>query len=342
MLKKYGKNIIFFILLILLTFLFLLRGRNINDLFEALAKVNWTYIVVGVLAMFIYILCEALCIKILIKVFKHRISILDALKYSFIGFFYSSITPSSTGGQPMQIYHMKKDGIDIAHSTISFIILLTVHHLVVLAYLLIGAFCNRTYLMGNLQYFKILIILGLLVTIGLLFIYISMLFFPKTSDLFIRFVNFLVRTLKIKNPEKIDKKLRDEIKKYREGAKCLKNNKLTIFKVALLCILQMTSLFSITYFTYRALGQSGTSAFQIITLQAVLYSSVAPIPSPGSVGASEGGFLAIFKPIFGPSLINCAAIINRFVNFYIYVLIGGIISIYAYIKSQKSKIVTFK
>ena len=40
------------------------------------------------------------------------------IQYSFIGFFYSGITPSATGGQPVQLYYMNKDGNRISDSTV--------------------------------------------------------------------------------------------------------------------------------------------------------------------------------------------------------------------------------
>ena len=38
--------------------------------------------------------------------------------YSFVGFFFSCITPSASGGQPMQIFYMKKDKLPIPVTTL--------------------------------------------------------------------------------------------------------------------------------------------------------------------------------------------------------------------------------
>ena len=40
------------------------------------------------------------------------------IQYSFIGYFYSDITPSATGGQPAQLYEMCKDGNNASDSTV--------------------------------------------------------------------------------------------------------------------------------------------------------------------------------------------------------------------------------
>ena len=44
-------------------------------------------------------------------------SLWRCIQYSFIGFFYSGITPSATGGQPVQLYYMNKDGKGVFFST---------------------------------------------------------------------------------------------------------------------------------------------------------------------------------------------------------------------------------
>ena len=44
--------------------------------------------------------------------FRIRLSFGDALYSNLIGFFFSGITPSSAGGQPFQVYHFRKLGLD--------------------------------------------------------------------------------------------------------------------------------------------------------------------------------------------------------------------------------------
>lgn len=46
---------------------------------------------------------------------------LQCIKYAFVGFFYSGITPSASGGQPMQLYYMNRDGHSFVHSTIALV-----------------------------------------------------------------------------------------------------------------------------------------------------------------------------------------------------------------------------
>ena len=49
----------------------------------------------------------------------------EAMKYAYIGYFFSSVTPSATGGQPLQLYAMSKDKIHVAHGTMALLTELT-------------------------------------------------------------------------------------------------------------------------------------------------------------------------------------------------------------------------
>ena len=67
---------------------------------------------------------------------------------------------------------------------------------------------------------------------------------------------------------------------------------------SVVCV-QMLFQFAITYFIYRACGLSSYTALDIVSLQAILYLTVAYVPLPGASIASEGGFMLVFGTIFG-------------------------------------------
>lgn len=53
-------------------------------------------------------------------------------QYAFIGFYFSSITPSSSGGQPVQMYYMKKDHISLANSSVMILFIVFVYQMAML------------------------------------------------------------------------------------------------------------------------------------------------------------------------------------------------------------------
>ncbi len=84
-----------------------------------------------------FVSAEGLMICYLLRALGNPIAAGRCIKYSFIGFFYSGITPSATGRQPMQLYHMKKDGLKISESTV---VLMTVAVLYKFVLVVIGLF----------------------------------------------------------------------------------------------------------------------------------------------------------------------------------------------------------
>jgi hypothetical protein len=69
--------------------------------------------------MVAFVLCEAQNISRTLKITSSHGDLASGIKYAAVGFFFSSVTPSATGGQPMQLVSMKKDGLDIGKSVIA-------------------------------------------------------------------------------------------------------------------------------------------------------------------------------------------------------------------------------
>ena len=70
-------------------------------------------------------------------------------------------------------------------------------------------------------------------------------------------------------------------------------------------------------------------------MQSVLFATVSGMPSPGAVGVSEGAFIEIFRNVYPQNIIKSATLLNRGINFYIFLIISGIVVMISEIKSKK-------
>ena len=136
----------------------------------------------------------------------------------------------------------------------------------------------------------------------------------------------------IKNIEGKKEKLEKAVQDYQENAIILKNHKKLMIKVILTTFIQFMFYYSTTYWTYRALGFAEHSIIEIIMMQSVLFATVSGIPSPGAVGVTEGAFTEIFRNIYASSMMSTAVLLNRGINFYLLVLVSGIITIINHVK----------
>ena len=332
--KKTFVNLILFFLLIILTFYFVLRDQNISDIGKALINVNKWYILLAVVCMFLYLVFESINLGRTLKALGEKSTFLKNLKYAFIGFFFSSITPAASGGQPMQIYYMYKDDINIANSTLALLINLCSFQIVTISFALISVGINAKYLTTGLIWFFVLGITLNSMALSLLLIGI---FSKKLSKWLVNFAIKILKFFRFKRIEKLEDKLKTTLDKYQGSAEYIKNNKLIILKTLLTTFIQMMIYYSIPFWVYCSFGLSDKNIFQIITLQAVLYATVSGIPSPGAVGVSEGGFLGIFETVFSTELVGSAMLLNRGVSFYLYVIISSIIVIVSILRIKNGE-----
>ena len=146
-----------------------------------------------------------------------------------------------------------------------------------------------------------------------------------------------MKKLKLKNVEEKEEKLKKELMKYQDSAVYIKKNKKMILKIVLTTYVQFFIYYSVAYWVYRSFGFYQYNILQIVGLQAVLFGTVSGIPSPGAVGVSEGGFIAIFKNVFPETLISSAMMLNRGINFYLLMIISMISVIISTLRTKELK-----
>ncbi len=332
-------NIILFILLIIITYIIIFKNSNLLNIYNQINKLNIIYILIAILIMFLYFLIESINIKNLLNFLNEKISLKNALKYTFIGYFFSSITPASTGGQPMEIYYMSKDNIKISNATIVILIYLCGHHIASVTIGIISIILNPSILTNSLL---IIFIIGNLlntipITLTLIGIFKENLV-TKLSNIIIK----LLKKIKYKNTDNIINKLNDEIKNYKKSANFIKENKRQFLKAIFISFIHVIIYYSVPYFIYRSFNLKKFSILKFIELQSILHSTVCSIPLPGSVGANEAVFLLIYEKIYSKSLLESSMLVNRFISFYLFVIISLIIVIINKIQLKKKNIIRKK
>lgn len=324
-------------LLMVAVIAYILRGESISNIINTIFSINPVYILIAILLMVFYIMCEGINIWITMKALKKETTLLNCIGYGFVGFYFSSITPSSSGGQPAQVYIMKKNGISITSSSLSLMILLFSHQLVVIfmagiSFLFAPDF-SITYRAG----FKLLLIFGFCSNAVILVGILMLIFSPQLVFKILNTIGiFLYKIRVIKNRETIRTKIQTSITEYERGAKYMRENPRVIIQVTLVTFVQVVAMFSIPFVIYLALGMSKYSFIDIILVQSVFNIAVSSLPLPGSVGASESIFLDMFKSFFGEFVIP-GMLLTRIANFYSVLILSGVVSLYMYVKKTNNQ-----
>lgn len=314
-----------FIILLMtgIVFLVIRKQFNYDEVIEAISNANLLWLIPGILCMLVFSLGEAINIYQGLKVAGGNPKFSNALKYAFAGFFFSSITPSASGGQPAQLFYMNHDHVFISHGSFALLLELIGFEIasILLGFsgLLISLFSDINVFDGSGLVW--LTVVGFSVNF-LLLAFLLLVMFSRKAVKPISFIAIKILSLVSKNSDN-QKKVFTAISQYRWAAIKALKNKSVFFNVIGVSILRLAAYHLITYFVYRALGLNAQSFIEIALLQGLLFTSVSCIPLPGSSGAMEGGFGILFKSIFPSSLLGSAIILLRAINFALPLIYTG-------------------
>ncbi len=107
--KNLKKNSIILLLITFIVFVFVLKD-DFFSIIETLKNANYLWIIAALLCYFIAIIFEARAYQEIIHGYQYHYTFKQAYKMLLITKFFNGITPFSSGGQPMQVYMLKKMG----------------------------------------------------------------------------------------------------------------------------------------------------------------------------------------------------------------------------------------
>ena len=328
--KKYYVNILFMLILVGAVLYVLLRDQDLGEIIAALKGAKNSYIFLSAVAAVTYVVMEGMSMLIILRSLGIKSSAHACVRYSFIGFFFNAITPSASGGQPMQVLYMHDDGINAGASSVTLLFWTIIYKIVLVVFEGYVFIFHHGMAVRYLGGYMWLFVIGIVVNVVSILLY-SIIVFSKTGAQKIAyFVTWLLHKLHIvKHKEKIEEKLEKMLESYQEGAVYMRTHIGTSVWVFITTFIQRIAYFAVTWFVYLALGGGSYSWMDIIILQSFVSVCIDILPFPGGVGANEGFFVALFAPVMGHSIAVSAMLLSRGVSFYILVLISAVVSLYA-------------
>lgn len=347
-----------FAALVGLTVCFLNRQYSLASVISSIKTADPLWLIPGVLAMGLFFVCEGVNIGNCLRLAGHDVSLPSEIRYAMTGFFFSSITPSASGGQPMQLYFMRMDGLPVSHSSLALITELTSFQAAAAALALagLGARCSRvlgastaagtggaalTGLSdgtGGAALTGIsdgaasagggiaasVFAAGILINAAVLAILLFLIFSPASIKIIVSPVLWAVDRF---NPQKASVfriKILRGVCEYRRASQYITKNPRAIARIFLTSVIQLLAYFSITFCVLQSLGITGISWGEATLSQAALYVAVSALPLPGAVGVTEGGFALLFASLVPSDLMGVAIILSRFVSFGLPLIASGL------------------
>lgn len=330
------KGIAFIVLLMIFTIYSVLKGYSVYELVSVAKKAHPFYLITGLLMMTIYICCQAFNFRLILTMLQHPKTFTNCIQYAYIGYYFGSITPAASGGQPAQMFYMNKDRVSVAISSITIFFMLFVSQIVLILVPGMLAIIRFPIALQFAIKMKYLLLAGTIVTTGLIIILLFVMFFGRTVPFLLKlFIKLLKRLHLVKKPEELQAKMNQMVLSYWEKARVIKCHPALFLKVLIVSIAEWCSQCMVSYLVYRSFGYHEYGIFDLMTCQALLNISVTAIPVPGSVGVAEKAFLEIFGQFYPSDVLPSAMILSRIINFYLPLIISFIVYLFSHIKFIK-------
>lgn len=317
-----------------ISFYIIFHGQDKEQVIAALRGLSSVSLGLAVLTGLFFVSAEGMMIWYLLRALKggrrsgSGSSLLRCISYSYIGFFYSGITPSATGGQPMQLYYMCKDKNRLSESSV---VLMTVALIYKFVLVVIGIgmliFWNRPLKSSLLEYYP-LYLLGLTLNLLLVVILLAVMLAPEgMKSLIFRVEMLLVKGRILKTSPQRKAKIEGFVGGYQDAVRFLMDHKGKVWNVCLFTLLQRCSVFFLTWIIYRGFSLEGADMITVLCLQASVYIAVDMLPVPGAQGITELMYRNIFGTVFTGGTLMPSLYVTRGISFYFLLMAGMMVII---------------
>ena len=281
------------------------------------------WLLVAFLGMLGFIVFEGESVLCICRAFGYNKNHGKGFVYSASDIYFSAITPSATGGQPVCAFFMIKDGIPGTVTTVVLLANLAMYTLAVVVISVFSILIRPTILLSFNPVSQTLIYLGFIVQL-LLVVFLLMLLFKADilHKVCYNVLHFLCKIKIIKHENERADKLSVYMQGYAECARMIKDHKQAMVKAFIFNILQRLSIISVSVFVFLASGGNTSVSFDIFGIQCCSIIGSNIIPIPGAMGVSDFIMIDGFSKFMRDPI--SFELLCRSISFYICVIICGI------------------
>lgn len=320
---KINGKLIFNILVVVLSVglitYFCISEDGLMDLISSSFAINYVWLGIAILMQLSNMMLDSLATLLFVRQRYNHINFFDAVKISFVGSFFSAITPSSTGGQPMQVYLMSKMHMDVGFSTSCMLQKFLIFQITSTAISVFAIIFRFQFFIENITTYVMWLFVGFgflsQVTVTAMFLVVS--FNKKLSTKIVKIVGKLLHKIKfIKNPDKKIAYLEEQVEMFHKcNSELMKKPKLLVSSYIIIAV-QILTILLVPYCIYRSFNLDGAFVIDMVCSQAFVTLASAMMPLPGATGAAELGFNVFYGAVFTSGLMKSAILLWRVITYY--------------------------
>ncbi len=347
---------LFFVVVIVLSLYFMYElsrrfsGDNDLSFAEMLSGASLKYVALLLGVVVLMIVLDSLKYFIIMRSScKSKAKYHDALTVSLVGKYYDNITPFSSGGQPFQIVYLNNKGYRGGQSSGVIFIKFAFNMTMWLAICCCLMAFNKDALVkyvgdsSQLNWFLVAGWIGFAINCMLPLFILAFAIFPKMTETITRWMLNIGFKLKIvKDKEHLIDRAKRVAEDFKKGFVKIIHKPVHFTLLALTCLVEPFLNLALPYFAVLAIGGSTVTPgwelmFAIMTLNVYTQMSVMFVPTPGNSLAMESLFMSPLKNIVTDGVLFWTVLGWRFFSYYLFIIIGLMITIIQLVRGNKRK-----
>ena len=311
---------------------FVLRGQDFDALLVFLQTSSKRFWAIGFSLVVFYIALESVIIHYLLMSFGEKPRFTHCLLYSFVGFFFSLVTPAAMAGQPMQLVFMKRDGLSMSRSIITLLLVAMTFKLALVIIGIIVLVFRPASVMPFLNPAMPWILLGMVLNSVCVAGMLALVLVPSIAkSVVFAGIRIAERFVGHERAAHWRSDMAESLERYHQLSIFLRSHIRVGVVVTLLTILQRCLLFAITYLVLVSFGITSLNVIETVLMQGSISLSADMLPLPGGLGISEHLYEIIFGPVCGAGLTTPSLMISRGLSFYAQLLVSALFTGVAYV-----------
>ncbi|HBM70300.1 MAG TPA: hypothetical protein DEF61_04570 [Firmicutes bacterium] len=315
---------------------------------SSFAGADWIYLLVILGMIFLSYCIDGVIIWAFCRLYTRNYKFHQGLAASYVGQFYSDITPGASGGQVMQVYTLKSQGIQVSNAASIMVMWFILYQIALIGFDVLSICFEWSQIMniksldlmlfGSQISFPMLplIIVGFVLNVSVIFLLLAMSYSHRFHNFILHHViGFLGKIKLIKKPDRTRENLRVHVENFKIELRRLQSNVPIVILQLILFSIMIFLRNSVPYIAGLALHSFGeTASFDIkLFFDSAFLSSfhqmvTGLIPLPGSAGVSELFYQFLFYNFFNgnQAYISSTLILWRTATFHIPLLASGLVS----------------
>ncbi|MCL2811790.1 MAG: flippase-like domain-containing protein [Clostridia bacterium] len=302
-------------------------NQGIGGLLDRWGSLDLRWMIAAVACVVGFWVLEALALHWLVSCLYQGVPFHSNMRTAMIGQLYAALTPFSTGGQPVQLIYMHRDGLDTGGGASVLIVKSILYQIGLILMALLPIVTAYRFFQNQVPAFGWMAGLGfgvnLLVTAGMLLLAV----YPRATR---RMYAFGVKALHffriVRDVDATITKAQTQFDIYYESTLRYEKKRGALLGVLAITFVQLLSLYLVPYAIYRAFGyhEPGT-VIRIVSAVAFVTIVSASVPLPGGSGGAEGSFLLIFALFFRQPDLLIAMLLWRLLTYYFGMITGALV-----------------